>query len=66
MSRKLDIGATHTAPVAPDFETDCPPTDYHVLWGQQPLPFADATFDEVYTSHTLEHVPWFQTGCYAS
>jgi predicted SAM-dependent methyltransferase len=63
MTRKLDIGAARNRPVARDFETAdcCQPCDHLVKWGESPLPFDDGSFGEVYTSHTLEHVPWFQT-----
>ncbi len=30
-------------------------------WGFKPLPFPDETFDEVYSAHTIEHVPWWLT-----
>ena len=30
-------------------------------WGDEKLPFADDTYDLVYASHVLEHIPWFKT-----
>jgi len=30
-------------------------------WGQDQLPYENDTFDYVYSSHCLEHVPWYQT-----
>src|SRR5262245_30626956 len=30
-------------------------------WGAEPLPFENETFDLVYASHVLEHVPWYHT-----
>lgn len=36
-------------------------TDYVAEWGKDRLPFNDATFAEVYSAHTLEHVPWTHT-----
>lgn len=32
-----------------------------VLWGEKPLPFDDNTYDLVFASHVLEHVPWYRT-----
>jgi ubiquinone/menaquinone biosynthesis C-methylase UbiE len=32
-----------------------------VLWGQQSLPFANESYDLVFASHVLEHVPWYRT-----
>lgn len=34
--------------------------DYICSWGDQPLPFTDNTFEVVYASHALEHVPWYK------
>jgi ubiquinone/menaquinone biosynthesis C-methylase UbiE len=36
---------------ATDFICDC---------GRQPLPFSDDAFDLIYSSHFLEHIPWFK------
>ena len=33
----------------------------YVANAMRQLPFADKTFDIVYASHVLEHLPWFQT-----
>jgi predicted SAM-dependent methyltransferase len=30
-------------------------------WGQEPFPFEDNTYDLVFASHVLEHVPWYRT-----
>ena len=34
--------------------------DHVCLWGKDPLPFNDSTFNYIYSSHCLEHVPWYQ------
>ena len=33
--------------------------DHVCMWGHQDLPFEDSSFDLVYASHALEHVPWY-------
>ena len=38
-----------------------PQTDFVVEWGWDRLPFEKESFDLVYASHCLEHVPWSQT-----
>jgi len=30
-------------------------------WGAGPLPFRANTFDLIYASHVLEHIPWYNT-----
>lgn len=57
MTRILEIGpGDFPAPFATDM-LDWPTFD----WGVTAIPFPHATFDEVYASHVLEHVPWFRT-----
>lgn len=41
-----------------DVPTDGRRVAYCVTWGEDALPFADNTFDEVYASHVIEHVDW--------
>jgi hypothetical protein len=35
--------------------------DYRWEVGARPLPFRDQTFELIYASHVLEHIPWYQT-----
>lgn len=63
--RFLEIGPGETR-LGPEWETvDCrqrPGVDRVGVWGEhQALNYMDCTFDLVYASHVLEHVPWFQT-----
>ena len=61
-NRKLEIGPGDTRIAG--FETlnivPGPTTDY-VADAMKPLPFKDNTFEVVYASHILEHVPWYLT-----
>jgi SAM-dependent methyltransferase len=62
LNRRLEIGPG--AHPVPGFETlDCRPgphVDY--LWDcTKPLPFPNDTFEVVYASHVLEHIPWYRT-----
>ena len=58
--RKIEIGPG--AVRIPDFETLniawTPLTDY-VLDASKRLPFKNETFELVYASHILEHMPWY-------
>jgi len=38
-----------------------PAVDWVATWGEDPLPFPDDTFELVYASHVLEHIPWHET-----
>jgi SAM-dependent methyltransferase len=57
--RKLEIGGGRN-PVEGYEVLDLTPNAKHrAEWGVKPLPFPDETFDEVYSSHTIEHIPWY-------
>lgn len=67
--RKLEIGPG-VSPLGNSWETIQHPKDvrfnrssldHHCIWGSEVLPFEDNQFDMVYTSHCIEHVPWFNT-----
>jgi len=62
VSRRLDIGPGLQR--IPGFETlDCIASknlDY-ILDARHRLPFRDNTFEVIYGSHVLEHIPWYQT-----
>lgn len=60
--QKLEIGPGEH-PLGKDWDTlDCKgsPTYLHDL-RLLPLPISSDTYDLVYMSHVLEHIPWFQT-----
>jgi len=60
--RRLEIGPGRSR--IPSFETAniiwSPVTDY-VCNSSRRVPVAAATFDTVYASHILEHIPWYET-----
>jgi len=33
---------------------------YRSSWGEEPLPIEDDTYDLVFASHVLEHIPWYR------
>lgn len=65
MSRWLEIGPAEKRQDGPWVTVDAVErpgvVDHICRWGEEPLPFADETFERVYASHVLEHIPWFQT-----
>ncbi|MEE9355860.1 MAG: methyltransferase domain-containing protein [Methylococcaceae bacterium] len=60
--RNLEIGPGYKR--IEGFETLNVKFDWHVDYihnASKPLPFSNNTFDIVYASHILEHIPWYKT-----
>jgi len=61
--RKLEIGPGNS--IMPGWDTlDCvdrPGITYLAKWGEDRLPIEDGTYNEVRSSHSLEHIPWYRT-----
>jgi SAM-dependent methyltransferase len=58
--RQLHIGPGKDK--LPGFETlDIKPGYDHQADASKWLPFADRTFDLIYASHIIEHIPWYET-----
>jgi SAM-dependent methyltransferase len=58
--RQLHIGPGKDK--IPGFETlDIKPGYDHQADASKWLPFADRTFDLIYASHIIEHIPWYDT-----
>ncbi|MBW2097156.1 MAG: methyltransferase domain-containing protein [Deltaproteobacteria bacterium] len=62
-NRRLEIGTDCRHPIQ-GFESlsieTCVNIDY-ALDASKKLPFKDNTFSLIYSSHTIEHIPWYQT-----
>jgi len=65
MIRKLEIGPGKKRPYNHWITLDCEErpgvVDVICRWGEEPLPFPDNCIEFVYTSHVLEHIPWYRT-----
>lgn len=60
--RRLEIGpGSYPLLGYETLDTTAAPWVDYVLDATKPLPFADHTFVEIYASHVLEHLPWYQT-----
>jgi SAM-dependent methyltransferase len=51
MLRKIEIGGGSDP--APGFE------QISVVWGRDRLPFDNESVDVIYSSHVIEHIPWY-------
>jgi len=57
--RKLEIGGGRNAVAGYETLDYNNSATYTSVWGEDGLPFDDNTFGEVYSAHTIEHVPWY-------
>jgi len=61
----LEIGPGEDGPTFPGSFTVDSVARKHITnvatWGTDNLPFEDGVFQYIYTSHVLEHVPWYKT-----
>ena len=63
--KKLEIGPPKSS-ATPDGQPGWDTVDvvgkttFRGAWGTSPLPIPDNTYDWVFASHVLEHVPWWQ------
>jgi predicted SAM-dependent methyltransferase len=63
MTKSLEIGPSD-CPLEGDWDTldavDVTNPTYIAKWGYDPLPIEDNTYDLVFASHVIEHIPWYQ------
>lgn len=64
VQKRLEIGPGD-CPLAGQWDTldayPRVPITYKARWGYEPLPIQDNTYDLVFSSHAIEHIPWYQT-----
>lgn len=62
-SRKLEIGPSPARRQRPGWDTldSQPGCTVQALWGYDPLPLENDSYSHVFSSHVLEHIPWFHT-----